>query len=131
MPSMRHPALVLVIVGCCAAAISPPALAASSPWRPDHIVVVMEENRPFSAIYGNTAQAPYLNSLIPRGAVFTQSYALTHPSQPNYFMLFSGSHQGYDGTNIIPTPTPPPHVPPTASCATAPKPATKNSSPRQ
>ena len=29
-----------------------------------------------------------------QGANFTQSYAITHPSQPNYLALFSGSTQG-------------------------------------
>src|SRR6202011_5464957 len=28
------------------------------------------------------------------GALFTKSYAVTHPSQPNYLALFSGSTQG-------------------------------------
>lgn len=61
--------------------------------RPDHVVIVIEENRSFSSVLGNAA-APYINSLAARGAVFTNSFALVHPSQPNYLALFSGSTQG-------------------------------------
>ena len=58
--------------------------------RPDHIVIVIEENRSFSQIIGNS-DAPYINELARRGALFTQSYGVTHPSQPNYLALFSGT----------------------------------------
>ena len=68
----------------------------------DHIVVVVEENRPASAIYGNRVEAPYLNQLKDRGAWLTRMSAITHPSQPNYFHLFSGRGQGVT-TNDKPT----------------------------
>ena len=61
--------------------------------RPDHIVIVIEENKPYEKIIANPA-APYLNELSHRGALFTQSYGVTHPSQPNYLALFSGSTHG-------------------------------------
>ncbi|MDP1634686.1 MAG: alkaline phosphatase family protein [Gallionellaceae bacterium] len=61
--------------------------------RPDHIVIVIEENKSFSQIIGNR-EAPYINDLAKRGALFTQSYGITHPSQPNYLALFSGSTRG-------------------------------------
>jgi phospholipase C len=61
--------------------------------KPDHIIIVMEENHDYSDIIGN-AQAPYINSLAQSGASFTDSHAITHPSQPNYLELFSGSTQG-------------------------------------
>jgi len=60
----------------------------------DHVVVVVMENHDFSDIVGNTAEAPYINSLANSGANFTQSFAIEHPSQPNYLDLFSGSNQG-------------------------------------
>ena len=60
--------------------------------RPDHIVVVIEENQPYDAIIGSAA-APYLNELARRGASLSEFYAITHPSQPNYLALFSGSTQ--------------------------------------
>jgi acid phosphatase len=64
-----------------------------SPPRPDHIVIVVEENHGFKRIIGSAA-APYINSLAQRGVLFTRSYAIRHPSQPNYLALFSGSLQG-------------------------------------
>lgn len=60
---------------------------------PAHVVIVVEENHGYSQIIGS-AQAPYINSLAAQGALFTNSYAITHPSQPNYLALFSGSTQG-------------------------------------
>lgn len=61
----------------------------------DHVVIVVLENHASSSIIGSS-NAPYINSLIngTSSANFTQSYGLTHPSQPNYIMLFSGSKQG-------------------------------------
>lgn len=69
---------------------------------PDHVVFVIFENHNYDQILGNSA-APYLNALVSDSAtaLFTQSYALTRPSQPNYLMLFSGSDQGVN-TNDVP-----------------------------
>jgi acid phosphatase len=61
--------------------------------RPEHVVVVVEENRAYRDIIGNPA-APYLNALAAQGASFTAAFAETHPSQPNYLALFSGGTQG-------------------------------------
>lgn len=61
--------------------------------RPDHIVIVMEENHAYEQIIGSS-NAPYINSLAQQGALFTNSHAVTHPSEPNYLALFSGSTQG-------------------------------------
>lgn len=61
--------------------------------RPDHIVVVIFENEHRSSVIGSP-QAPYLNELAAQGANLTHSYGITHPSQPNYLALFSGSTQG-------------------------------------
>ena len=61
--------------------------------RPDHVVVLIMENHSELDILGSP-QAPYLNSLAAVGASMTQSFAVTHPSQPNYVALFSGSTNG-------------------------------------
>lgn len=66
--------------------------------RPDHLVVVVMENHGYSDVIGNES-APYINSLAARGAGFTRSYGLTHPSQPNYIALFSGSSQGVSNSS--------------------------------
>jgi len=53
-------------------------------------VVVVMENRSYSDVIGNRS-ARYINALARSGALFTRSFAVTHPSQPNYLALFSGS----------------------------------------
>ncbi|MGI8717436.1 MAG: PKD domain-containing protein [Lapillicoccus sp.] len=68
-------------------------LATAAVPRPDHVVVVVMENHSASSVIGN-AQAPYINSLANGGANMTQSFAITHPSEPNYLAMFSGSTQG-------------------------------------
>ncbi|AHH95266.1 alkaline phosphatase family protein [Kutzneria viridogrisea] len=67
--------------------------AASSVPTFDHIVLVMFENKKYSSINGSSS-APYFNSLAGQGAKFSNSFAITHPSQPNYVALFSGATQG-------------------------------------
>ncbi|KLL12476.1 acid phosphatase [Protofrankia coriariae] len=69
-----------------------PAHAAALP-TPDHVVVVVLENHAYSQVIGSSS-APYINSLKTGGANLTASYAITHPSQPNYMALFSGGTQG-------------------------------------
>lgn len=66
---------------------------ADAVFRPAHVVVVIEENKPFRDIIGNE-NAPYINLLASQGALLERSYALTHPSLPNYLALFSGSTHG-------------------------------------
>jgi len=61
--------------------------------RPAHTLVVILENRSYGQVIGNPA-APFINSLARRGALFTNSHAVVHPSEPNYLALFSGSTQG-------------------------------------
>jgi phospholipase C len=61
--------------------------------QPAHVVVVVMENHSYNEIIGSSS-APYINSLANGGAKFTQSFAVTHPSEPNYLALFSGSTQG-------------------------------------
>jgi acid phosphatase len=61
--------------------------------RYSHIVVVMEENHSYEQIIGSP-QAPYINALARGGALFTNSHAVSHPSEPNYMAITSGSTQG-------------------------------------
>jgi phosphatidylinositol-3-phosphatase len=61
--------------------------------QPDHIVVVIFENHSFNEIV-DPKRAPFIFSLATGGALFTNSFAVAHPSQPNYFALFSGSTHG-------------------------------------
>ncbi|BBJ00712.1 acid phosphatase [Ferrigenium kumadai] len=68
--------------------------------RPDHVVIVVMENKAYSQIIENL-DAPYINELARGGVLFTESYGVTHPSQPNYLALFSGSTRGI-GSNACP-----------------------------
>jgi acid phosphatase len=61
--------------------------------RPDHVLVVIFENEDAGSVIG-AAEAPYLTSLAASGATLVDAHAETHPSQPNYLALFSGSTQG-------------------------------------
>lgn len=93
--SLRHlaaAAATLALIGAGLTAVAPTARAATSVPGFDHIVLVMFENKAASQI--TSSSAPYFASLAAQGASFSQSYAITHPSQPNYIALFSGSAQG-------------------------------------
>jgi acid phosphatase len=64
-----------------------------------HIIVVIMENHS----YDQVRTAPYTASLIASGSSFSSSYGITHPSQPNYLAIWSGSTQGVLG-NTCPAP---------------------------
>jgi phosphatidylinositol-3-phosphatase len=75
-------------------------VAAPSAWaapaalpKPDHVLIVFMENKDTDEVIGSSS-APWLNSLAHSGANFTNAHAETHPSQPNYIAMFSGSTQG-------------------------------------
>lgn len=65
---------------------------------PDHIVIAILENHAYTQIIGSDA-APNINALANDScsALFTQLFAIEHPSQPNYLDLFSGCNQGVTG----------------------------------
>ncbi len=89
---MKRAFIALLVCTLCIASAPAAESAPTALPRPDHIVVVFEENRAYTHIIGNMA-APYINTLANRGALFSQSYAITHPSQPNYLAFFAGSTQ--------------------------------------
>ena len=64
-----------------------------------HIYVIVMENKEYGDIVGS-ASAPYLNSLIAQYGVATNYTGVIHPSEPNYFALFSGSTQGATGDGV-------------------------------
>jgi phosphatidylinositol-3-phosphatase len=90
---------------CCALTL--PARAVDAPSWPsalpkyDHIVIVVEENKNYDQIIGNTA-APYLNKLASEGASLVRMFAEEHPSEGNYFWLFSGENQGVGFFDQVP-----------------------------
>ena len=90
--------LIAAVSGCSisgtpvtAAAPAGSATADGGLPRPDHVVIVMLENKDEADV---RREAPYLRSLAQTGSAFTDMHAETHPSQPNYIALFSGDTQG-------------------------------------
>lgn len=92
-------ALALALVGCGAAhAGKPLALGESGKLplsRSSHVVTIVLENEERSAVIGSAA-APYVNALAKRYGSMTASFAIGHPSLPNYLALTSGSTQGIE-----------------------------------
>src|SRR4051794_12390673 len=96
MTRFRRIAVVLAALAFVVAwTIVTPTPAQSALGTPTpHLVVVMLENKEYSAVVGN-ANAPYLNStLIPAGRRYTNYFAVTHPSLPGYLVLSSGRYGG-------------------------------------
>jgi hypothetical protein len=92
---VRRLALAILLSSLAAGGFAIPAAAATPPTY-DHVVLAIFENKARSQIIG-ASDAPYMNRLAAQGANFTQSFALRHPSQPNYLDLFSGSNHGLEG----------------------------------
>jgi hypothetical protein len=77
----------------------PAPVLAPAPLRPsttavpayDHVFLVMMENQDRDSIIGNTSRAPFLNSLLSKGASLSNMYAEVHPSDPNYLALSAGT----------------------------------------
>jgi hypothetical protein len=61
----------------------------------DHVFMVYMENKGFGDIVGSP-NAPYLNGLINEYGFASNYYALTHPSDPNYYPIIGGSDFGFN-----------------------------------
>jgi hypothetical protein len=89
------PALSIVLLSSCG----------SKPPRPDHIIIVMEENHGYDEVI-NSPNAPFITALANEGALFTDAHGVTHPSQPNYLAMYSGSTQGVVDDKCLENETP-------------------------
>lgn len=67
------------------------AKASAQVPRSKHVYIVAEENRSYEEIVGS-ADMPYLNSLIAKGALATQFYANEHGSLENYLWVTAGQY---------------------------------------
>jgi acid phosphatase len=84
----------VVLTGLAGTPLAPRVgLAAAALPRPSHVVIVVEENRSEGNIIGSKS-TPFINALASHGANMAQSFAETHPSEPNYLALFAGSTFG-------------------------------------
>ena len=67
----------------------------------DHIIVVVLENQNYDV----TRVQPLTASWLTGGTSFSQSFGITHPSQPNYIALWSGDLNGITTNNCLPAGT--------------------------
>ena len=57
----------------------------------EHVFVIMMENHAYGQIAGNP-QAPYINSLMAKGNLAVNYFAIAHPSNTNYLEVVGGSN---------------------------------------
>jgi hypothetical protein len=84
--------------GVCSTTTTPTASTSRSNGGYSHVVLAIEENYSGAAIIGG-GQAPYLKSLAAKGEYFPNYHGVSHPSEPNYMALFTGSTQHTDGSD--------------------------------
>ncbi len=94
MKLVRNAALLITLLFSASAWAQVPVL--------DHVVVVVMENHS----YNEVRFKPYTASLIASSSTCTQSYAITHPSFPNYLCLWAGSTLGMTNNNCPPAGSP-------------------------
>ena len=87
------PAARLAVPVALAALLTPLPAAATAVPAMAHVVIVVMENHSIGEVRG----LPYISGLIARSTLFTQSFAITHPSQPNYLALWAASTLGISG----------------------------------
>jgi acid phosphatase len=96
--------VVLAVVSCgsgkSSSSTAPPASVEAK-----YVALVVLENANYADVV-NSANAPYLNSLMTQGALATNYYANVHPSIGNYFMLTTGAMASTDDsyTGTVPPP---------------------------
>jgi phospholipase C len=64
-----------------------------------HVWVVMMENTSEESLIGNLTSAPFVNQLASQYGFASQYFGVTHPSQPNYIAITSGSTNGIADDN--------------------------------
>jgi len=84
------PAAAAVIGTSPAAAAAGPCGTLATPPAYSHVIWIWMENHSYGDIIGNTAQAPYINSLAAECGLATNYHNLSHPSLPNYIGATSG-----------------------------------------
>lgn len=66
--------------------------------RLDHVFLIMMENHGYDEIIGNP-NAPFINSYAKQSLLFTNYFAVAHPSLTNYLELVGGSNFGVHSDN--------------------------------
>ena len=72
---------------------APPALVPPTATVPhfDHVFLIYLENEDYGSIIGNTKEAPFVNSLLPKASSLDDMFAEEHPSDGNYLSFAAGS----------------------------------------
>ena len=73
-----------------AAAATGPCGTVTTPPAYSHVIWILMENHSYGDIIGNTAQAPFINSLASECGLATNYHNISHPSLPNYVGMTSG-----------------------------------------
>lgn len=98
-PLLALLALAASAAGCGQARPGRPLAVGPAPSLPapkrSHVVAIVMENAEYGEVIGSP-QAPYANALARRYGLLTRSYAIAHPSLPNYLALTSGSTHGIE-----------------------------------
>jgi hypothetical protein len=94
---VKGAALLLIAIALLGSGAAQSAVAPIPDF--DHVVVVVFENKEAGSILGNP-DAPTFNLYSRLYTRMTRSYAVTHPSLPNYLALVSGSTLGVT-TNCV------------------------------
>ncbi len=102
----KRTTLALIVAGIFAAqagavsAANGQSSSHSQSWQNfDHVFVIMMENTGSDSLIGNTADAPWINQAVDTYGFASNYYGVTHPSQPNYVAVTSGSTQGVADDN--------------------------------
>ena len=90
---MRPLALAAAVLAAAVVAGAGGATAERGVPQFRHVVLIVFENEDYRAVIGSR-EAPTFNALARRFALLTRSYAVAHPSLPNYLALVSGSTFG-------------------------------------
>jgi phosphatidylinositol-3-phosphatase len=98
LESASAAALALMFAAGCAHArpgrpLGVPPVSSLPRSSASHVIVLVMENAEDTDVLAN-ATAPYTNALAHRYGLARQSFAITHPSLPNYLALTSGSTGG-------------------------------------
>ena len=90
-------AAVLLIAACGGSEPGRPLAVPPAPDLPtassSHVALIVMENKEATEVLGSSS-SPYVTRLARRYGVATRSYAIRHPSLPNYLALTSGSTHG-------------------------------------
>lgn len=102
----RHLGLLPLALAACAVALGCGATRAGRPLavgpaaqlpagKSSHLVEIVMENAEYGEVIGSPS-GPYINGLARRYGLARASYAISHPSLPNYIALTSGSTGGIE-----------------------------------